>query len=101
MAYGSRNKLATATLNSLGGRGSVGQGVESFASRRFHNDHFVLAGSALEGIKMGAPALSAEIGNKIGKQLREIYDFVLREPLPDQFSELLNELEHARATNYP
>ena len=98
MAYGSRNKLATATLNSLGNRGSVDQGVESFASRRFHDDHFVLVASALDGMKMGAPA---EIGNKIGKQLREIYDFVLREPLPDQFSELLNELEHARATNYP
>ena len=39
------------------------------------------------------PSRSNEIGNEIGAQLRAIYDKVLREPLPEGFSELLNSLE--------
>jgi hypothetical protein len=43
-----------------------------------------------------APALTPGICNKIGQQLQEMYGSVLCEPLPDQFSELLSGLEHAR-----
>lgn len=43
-----------------------------------------------------APTLPLSICSKIGQQLQEIYGSVLREPLPDQFSELLSGLGHAR-----
>ena len=33
------------------------------------------------------------IGDKIGAQLRSIYNEVLNEPLPERFSDLLNQLE--------
>jgi hypothetical protein len=48
----------------------------------------------------GARTLPSDIVDKIGKQLRDIYDAVVHEPLPDQFCELLGEipkrLEHVR-----
>lgn len=96
MAYGTRNKLAAAAMKSLGSRESVDDATETFASRRFREDQLIPVASTLGGMKMGAPAPSAEIGNKIGKQLREIYDSALHEPLPDRFSEVLNRLEYAR-----
>ncbi|MBI1869181.1 MAG: hypothetical protein HYS06_12955 [Methylocystis sp.] len=36
---------------------------------------------------------STEIGDQIGKQLRDIYEDVLGQPVPDRFIELLNRLE--------
>ncbi len=96
MVYRSWQKLAAATLNWSGSRGSIDDEMEAFASTRLHDDRLVPAASTLNGMKSGAPALSPEVCNKIGKQLREIYDSVLREPLPDQFSELLSGLEYAR-----
>ncbi len=43
--------------------------------------------------------LPSDIVDKIGRQLRDIYDAVVHEPLPDQFCELLSELTrgHERA----
>ena len=35
----------------------------------------------------------SRVGDAIGGQLRDLYDKVLREPLPKRFSELLNSLE--------
>ena len=39
------------------------------------------------------PSRPNEINDEIGEQLRAIYDKVLKEPLPERFSELLNSLE--------
>ncbi len=86
-AYGSRHKLAVAALaNSSLSRGSADDVTEAFASRAFGEHRLIPT----------APALSPKICSKIGQQLQEIYDSVLREPLPDQFSELLNRAEYAR-----
>lgn len=43
-----------------------------------------------------SPARRVQISDMIGKQLREIYSSVPQEPLPDQFSELLNGFNFAR-----
>jgi hypothetical protein len=40
--------------------------------------------------------LPSNIADKIGKQLRDIYDAVVHEPLPDQFRLLLSEIDYAR-----
>jgi len=39
------------------------------------------------------PTLGGEIRGKIGRQLREMYDDVLAQGVPDRFVELLNRLE--------
>jgi hypothetical protein len=39
------------------------------------------------------PSLGGEIRGKIGRQLREMYDDVLAQGVPDRFVELLNRLE--------
>lgn len=96
MVYGSWQKLATATLNWSGSRGSVDDEMEAFACTTLHDDRLVPAASALDVSDKDTPALSPEVCNKIGKQLREVYDSILREPIPDQFSELLSGLEYAR-----
>lgn len=86
-AYGSRHAKVVATLiNSSKSRGSADGATEMFA--------FPTSGE--HRLIPTAPALSPRICNKIGQQLREIYDSVLREPLPDQFSQLLNRLDYAR-----
>ena len=96
MVFRSWQKLAAVTLNSLGTRRSVDNVMEAFAFTSLRDDRLVPAASTIDGMKSGAPALSPEVCNKIGRQLQEIYDFVLHEPLPDRFSELLNGLEYAR-----
>jgi hypothetical protein len=45
----------------------------------------------------GAPGLDADIQAHIGQQLRAVYDEVAREPLPDRFLKLLEELEKKEA----
>ena len=39
------------------------------------------------------PSLGGEIRGKIGRQLREMYDDVVAQGVPDRFVELLNRLE--------
>ncbi|HEV2956918.1 MAG TPA: NepR family anti-sigma factor [Xanthobacteraceae bacterium] len=39
------------------------------------------------------PSLGGDIRGKIGRQLREMYDDVLAQGVPDRFVELLNRLE--------
>jgi hypothetical protein len=39
------------------------------------------------------PTLGGEIRGKIGRQLRELYDDVVGQGVPDRFVELLNRLE--------
>jgi len=39
------------------------------------------------------PTLGGEIRGKIGRQLREMYDDVVAQGVPDRFVELLNRLE--------
>jgi len=39
------------------------------------------------------PTLGGEIRGKIGRQLREMYDDVVSQGVPDRFVELLNRLE--------
>jgi hypothetical protein len=39
------------------------------------------------------PSLGGEIRGKIGRQLRELYDDVVAQGVPDRFVELLNRLE--------
>jgi Anti-sigma factor NepR len=39
------------------------------------------------------PTLGGEIRGKIGRQLREMYDDVVLQGVPDRFVELLNRLE--------
>lgn len=80
----------------LGVRWTVDDSAEAVGSTKLRGRQLLSANSALGGMKSGAPALSAGVGDKIGKQLREVYDSVVREPLPDRFSELLNGLEYAR-----
>ena len=41
----------------------------------------------------GKPSLGGEIRGKIGRQLRELYDDVVAQGVPDRFVELLNRLE--------
>ncbi len=78
-----RHAIVVARLkNSSQGRESVGHITEMFVSQT--------------SVIPIAPSLSPSICSKIGQQLREIYDSVLHEPLPDQFSELLSGLEYAR-----
>lgn len=40
--------------------------------------------------------LPSDTADKIGKQLRDTYDAVVHEPLPDQFRLLLSEFDYAR-----
>jgi hypothetical protein len=41
----------------------------------------------------GNPSLGGEIRGKIGRQLRDMYDDVVAQGVPDRFVELLNRLE--------
>lgn len=43
-----------------------------------------------------ASGLNREIQNKIGQQLRAIYDDVVQEGVPDRFAELLQQLDKGR-----
>lgn len=40
-----------------------------------------------------APSLDALAASRIGKRLREAYDRIVEEPVPDRFANLLSELE--------
>jgi len=44
------------------------------------------------GARCGPP-LEPEIGEHIGRELREIYDEVVSQPVPERFFKLLNGLE--------
>jgi hypothetical protein len=39
------------------------------------------------------PKLDRQVQARIGEQLRSMYDDLLRQPVPDRFSELLNKLD--------
>jgi hypothetical protein len=46
-----------------------------------------------EPAEKAEPSLGGDIRGKIGRQLREMYDDVLAQGVPDRFVELLNRLE--------
>jgi Anti-sigma factor NepR len=46
-----------------------------------------------EPAEKAEPSLGRDIRGKIGRQLREMYDDVLAQGVPDRFVELLNRLE--------
>ena len=48
---------------------------------------------SLEPAGKGNPSLGGEIRGKIGRQLRDMYDDVVAQGVPDRFVELLNRLE--------
>jgi hypothetical protein len=49
--------------------------------------------ASLEPDANTGPTLGGEIRGKIGRQLRELYDDVVSQGVPDRFVELLNRLE--------
>jgi len=49
--------------------------------------------SSLEPAGNPGPTLGGEIRGKIGRQLREMYDDVVSQGVPDRFVDLLNRLE--------
>jgi hypothetical protein len=82
-----RHAVVVARLkNSAENRGSADHTAEMFVTQTSGEHHLIQT----------AQALSPSICSKIGQQLQEIYDSILCEPLPDQFSELLSGLEYAR-----
>ena len=46
-----------------------------------------------ESAPKSSPSLGGEIRGKIGRQLREMYNDVVAQGVPDRFVELLNRLE--------
>jgi Anti-sigma factor NepR len=46
-----------------------------------------------EPAENGKPSLGGEIRGKIGRQLRDMYDDVVAQGVPDRFVDLLNRLE--------
>ncbi len=52
-----------------------------------------LPDSSPEPAEKAEPSLGGEIRGRIGRQLREMYDDVLAQGVPDRFVELLNRLE--------
>ncbi len=46
---------------------------------------------------MSAPGLEADLQSHIGRQLRAVYDEVARQPVPERFLKLLEELERKQA----
>ena len=46
-----------------------------------------------EPARKAKPSLGGEIRGKIGRQLRDMYEDVLAQGVPDRFVELLNRLE--------
>ncbi len=48
-------------------------------------------------LAMTTPGMEAELQAHIGRQLRAVYDEVAREPVPDRFLKLLEELERKQA----
>lgn len=48
--------------------------------------------------KGGKPNLDRGLQDHIGHKLRSIYDEVVKEPVPDQFLDLLNKLEKSETT---
>ena len=46
-----------------------------------------------EPAEQAKPSLGGEIRGKIGRQLRDMYDDVVAQGVPDRFVELLNRLE--------
>ena len=49
--------------------------------------------TAPEPAENAEPSLGGEIRGKIGRQLREMYDDVVAQGVPDRFVDLLNRLE--------
>ena len=52
-----------------------------------------LSDTSPDAAETAEPTLGGEIRGKIGRQLREMYDDVLAQGVPDRFVELLNRLE--------
>lgn len=52
-----------------------------------------LADMSSEPAEKAEPSLGGDIRGKIGRQLREMYDDVVAQGVPDRFVELLNRLE--------
>lgn len=51
--------------------------------------------------KGGKPNLDRGLQDHIGHKLRTIYDEVVKEPVPDQFLDLLNKLEKSEKMQAP
>ena len=49
--------------------------------------------TALEPAGTAEPSLGGDIRGKIGRQLRDMYDDVVAQGVPDRFVDLLNRLE--------
>lgn len=47
-------------------------------------------------VRQSGKSLDPTVQKHIGKQLRELYDGVLDEPIPDRFKELLDRLEESQ-----
>jgi hypothetical protein len=43
--------------------------------------------------RVAAPRMKPQVQEHIGRQLRAVYDDVLKQPLPDRFRELLEKLD--------
>lgn len=43
--------------------------------------------------KAGTPRMKPQVQEHIGRQLRAVYDDVLKQPLPDRFRELMEKLD--------
>jgi hypothetical protein len=77
--------------------------ISSCSSLGARSDAVVILDSRRRSIKPAKSETSAvmrsplsrsnDIGEQIGKELRELYDDMLSQPVPDRFVELLNELE--------
>lgn len=92
MAYGSRNKLSAAELNRLGSNGDTDDttGELGFGMPRSAGLIQATPSRGETGIIARRPN---QIGDEIAKQLRDIHNNVLNEPLPNPVLELLKRLE--------
>jgi hypothetical protein len=64
------------------------------ARQRGGGDKEVLPKSVSDGDDAALPPkLDRQVQARIGEQLRSMYDDLLRQPVPDRFSELLSKLD--------
>jgi hypothetical protein len=85
------DKSTMSSTSALGGRS------DSLVILDAHRRSVKSAKSEASGTRRGSmhPQWSGtnEIGEQIGKELRELYNDMLSQPIPDRFLDLLNELE--------
>jgi hypothetical protein len=78
------------TIPSCSGVGARSDAVVILDARR---RNVKPAKSETSAIKRAPWPRPNDLGEQIGKELRELYDDMLSQPVPDRFVELLNELE--------